>query len=89
MNEQRADAFATGTSAAAVLPTQTLNEVISKARDMGGIMSVCRSFNRAVENRYSVWNAFDRRKRWHTEGAAVVLAVAPSVPSITLTGTKL
>lgn len=45
MGDQRADTFADSTSAAAVLPTQTLNEVVKKARTMGGLMSVCRAFN--------------------------------------------
>ena len=45
MGDQRADAFASSTNAAAVLPTQTLNEVIKKARTMGGIMGACRAFN--------------------------------------------
>ena len=43
--EKRADAFNTVTSAAAVLPTSTLNEVVKKARTMGGLLSVCRSFS--------------------------------------------
>lgn len=43
--EHRADAFNTATSAAAVLPVSTLNEIISKARTMGGFMAEARSFN--------------------------------------------
>lgn len=84
MNEQRADAFATGTSAAAVLPTQTLNEVISKARDMGGIMSVCRSFNVPSKIAIPVGTPLTAAS-WHTEGAAVD-SVAPSVATITFDG---
>ncbi|MFR4700185.1 MAG: phage major capsid protein, partial [Christensenellaceae bacterium] len=84
MSEQRADAFATGTSAAAVLPTQTLNEVISKARDMGGIMSVCRSFNAPSKIAIPVGTPLTAAS-WHTEGAAVD-SVAPSVATITFDG---
>ena len=36
--EQRADAYSATTDTAAVIPTQTLNEVISKARTMGGLL---------------------------------------------------
>ena len=84
MSEQRADAFATGTSAAAALSTQTLNEVISKARDMGGIMSVCRSFNAPSKIAIPVGTPLTAAS-WHTEGAAVD-SVAPSVATITFDG---
>src|SRR5699024_8752342 len=43
--EQRADDFNTTGNSAAVLPTETLNEVISKARKDGGLLSVVREFN--------------------------------------------
>lgn len=43
--EKRADAFNTVTDSAAVLPTTTLNEVIGKAREMGGIIAEAREFN--------------------------------------------
>lgn len=66
--EKRADAFNTVTSAAAVLPTATLNEVISKARTMGGLLSVCRSFN--IPTKISVPVGTPSSKaNWHTEGA--------------------
>lgn len=84
MSEQRADAFATSTSAAAVLPTQTLNEVISKARDMGGIMSVCRSFNVPSKIAIPVGTPISAAS-WHNEGAAVD-SVAPSVATISFDG---
>jgi HK97 family phage major capsid protein len=68
--EKRADAFNTVTNAAAVLPTATLNEVISKARTMGGLISVCRNFN--VPTKISVPVGTPSGKaNWHTEGAAV------------------
>ena len=84
MNEQRADAFATSANAAAVLPTQTLNEVISKAREMGGIMSVCRSFNVPSKIAIPVGTPLTAAN-WHNEGAAVDSA-APSVATITFDG---
>lgn len=84
MKEQRADTYATSTSAAAVLPTQTLNEVISKARTMGGIMSVCRSFNVPSKISIPVGTPLDAAS-WHTEGAAVD-SVAPTVANITFDG---
>lgn len=68
--EKRADAFNTVTSAAAVLPTTTLNEVIKKARTMGGLLSVCRSFN--IPTKISVPVGTPSTKAaWHTEGTAV------------------
>lgn len=69
--EKRADAFNTVTSAAAVLPTTTLNEVISKARTMGGLLPVCRSFN--IPTKISVPVGTPTSKAaWHVEGAPVV-----------------
>ena len=68
--EKRADAFNTVTSAAAVLPTTTLNEVIKKARTMGGLLPVCRNFN--IPTNLSVPIGTPSSKAaWHTEGAAV------------------
>ena len=84
MSEQRADAYATSANAAAVLPTQTLNEVISKARDMGGIMSVCRSFNVPSKIAIPVGTPLDAAS-WHGEGETVESG-APSVVAITFDG---
>ncbi|WKY47856.1 phage major capsid protein [Eubacteriaceae bacterium ES3] len=68
--EKRADAFNTVTSAAAVLPTQTLNEVISKARTMGGLLPQCRSFNMPSKISIPVGTPTGKAA-WHTEGTAV------------------
>ena len=84
MSEQRADAYATSANAAAVLPTQTLNEVISKARAMGGIMSVCRSFNVPSKIAIPVGTPLDAAS-WHGEGETVESG-APSVAAITFDG---
>lgn len=70
MSEKRADAFTTSSNAAAVIPTQTLNEVISKARTMGGIMSVARGFNIPAKITVPVGTP-TTAAAWHTEGAAV------------------
>jgi HK97 family phage major capsid protein len=68
--ERRADAFNTVTSAAAVLPTTTLNEVIKKARTMGGLLPVCRGFNLPTNISVPVGTPATKAS-WHTEGQAV------------------
>lgn len=69
-SEKRADSFSTTTNSAAVLPTQTLNEIISKARTMGGLISNCRSFN--IPTNISVPIGTPSTKAsWHTEGTTV------------------
>lgn len=68
--EHRADAFNTTTNSAAVLPTQTLNEVIKKARTMGGLIGHVRNFN--IPTNISVPIGTPSSKaQWHKEGAAV------------------
>ena len=68
--EKRANQFDTMTSATAVLPTATLNEVITKARKMGGLIGVCRAFN--IPSKVSVPVATPTENAsWHTEGQAV------------------
>lgn len=68
--ERRADAFSTTTSAAAVLPTETLDQIIVKARQMGGLISVCRNF--AIPTNLTVPIATPSGKAaWHVEGSLV------------------
>ncbi|PEI37473.1 phage major capsid protein [Bacillus pseudomycoides] len=68
--EKRADAFNTTTNSAAVLPTTTLNEVIKKARTMGGLIGHCRNFN--IPTNISVPIGTPSNKaQWHTEGVPV------------------
>lgn len=68
--ERRTDAFNTTTNSAAVLPTQTLNEIIKKARTMGGLISNCRNFN--IPSNLSVPIGTPSTKAaWHTEGVIV------------------
>lgn len=68
--EKRADAFNTSTTASAVLPTTTLNEIVSKARTMGGLIAEVRHFN--IPTKISVPVGTPASKAaWHTEGVAV------------------
>ncbi|CCQ96592.1 Phage major capsid protein, HK97 family [[Clostridium] ultunense Esp] len=68
--ERRADAFNTTTNSAAVLPTVTLNEVISKAREMGGLISVARNFNLPAKVSVPIGTPATKAA-WHTEGTVV------------------
>jgi HK97 family phage major capsid protein len=68
--EKRADAFNTLSNSAAVLPTQTLNEVISKARKIGGLISVCRQFNVPANLAVPIGTP-STKAAWHVEGAPV------------------
>jgi HK97 family phage major capsid protein len=68
--EKRADAFNTSTNSAAVIPLQTLNEVVNKARMQGGIMSICRGFNIPANVSVPVGTP-SGAAAWHTEGASV------------------
>lgn len=68
--EKRTDSFSTTTNSAAVLPTTTLNEVIKKARKIGGLISSCRNFN--IPTNISVPIGTPSSKaQWHTEGQKV------------------
>lgn len=68
--EKRADAFNSSSDTAAVLPTETLNEIIRKAHKIGGLMAECRAFN--VPTKISIpVGAAGNKAAWHTEGAAV------------------
>lgn len=68
--ERRADAFNTTTDAAAVLPTTTLNEVIKKARTMGGLMAHVRSFNIPTKIAIPIGTP-STKASWHVEGDEV------------------
>lgn len=68
--EKRSDEFNNSTNAASVLPTTTLNEIIKKARTIGGLIAECRSF--AVPTKIAIPIGTPGSKAsWHTEGAAV------------------
>lgn len=68
--ERRSDAFSTTTSAALVLPTTTLNEIISKARTMGGLMGECRNFSIPTNLAVPIGTP-SQKAGWHTQGALV------------------
>lgn len=68
--ELRSSEFNNLSNAAAVVPTQTLNEIIVKARDMGGIMSLSRGFNMPANISIPVATP-GAAASWHVEGAAV------------------
>lgn len=68
--ERRADAFDTTSTAAAVLPTITLNEIVKKAGEMGGVIHAARSFNVPANLRVPIGTPAERAAR-HVEGAAV------------------
>lgn len=68
--ERRADSFNTTTNSAAVLPTQTLNEVIKKARTMGGLIGHVRNFNIPTNISVPIGTPHNKAE-WHTEGAKV------------------
>ena len=68
--EKRADAFNASSDSLAVLPTQTLNEVVKKARTIGGLLGECRAFS--VPTRVSIPVGTPATKAsWHTEGSEV------------------
>lgn len=68
--EKRADAFNTVTESAAVVPTQTLNEVVKKARTIGGLLAHVRHF--AMPSKIAIPVGTPSTKAaWHTEGAKV------------------
>lgn len=68
--ENRAAAFNTVTESAAVVPTHTLNEIVKKARTIGGILPHCRGFNMPAKIAIPVGTP-GTKAAWHTEGAAV------------------
>ena len=69
--EQRGtDAFNSATDNVAVIPTETLNQVIKKARTMGGLIAEARAF--AMPSKIAIPVGTPSSKAaWHVEGAAV------------------
>ena len=68
--ETRTDAYNTASNSGAVLPTQTLNEIIKKARTMGGLLGECRAFNMPTKIAIPIGTPSSAAS-WHTEAAAV------------------
>lgn len=68
--EKRQDAFITSATAPAILPTQTLNEIVKKARVQGGLLGECRQFSMPTKIAIPVATPATRAS-WHTETADV------------------
>lgn len=68
--EGRANNFNTATNSSAVLPTQTLNEVIRLAKKQGGLLAHVRSFNMPTKIAIPIGTPHDKAQ-WHTEGKLV------------------
>lgn len=70
VEKRAADAYTTSGNTPVIIPTQTLNEIISKARTEGGTLSIARAFN--MPSKIAIPVATPSAKAaWHTEGAAV------------------
>lgn len=68
--ETRNDAYNTSSNSGAVLPTQTLNEIIKKARTMGGLFAEARAFSMPVKISIPIGTP-STKAAWHTEADAV------------------
>jgi HK97 family phage major capsid protein len=65
--ETRTDTYTTSGNSPVVIPTQTLNEIISKARTEGGLLAKCRAFN--MPSKVSIVVATPSANAvWNTEG---------------------
>lgn len=82
--EKRSDIPTTSGDVPAILPTQTLNEIISKARTMGGLLAECRSFSLPSKIAVPVATPKDKAA-WHTEGVEVESEKAAPI-SVTFDG---
>lgn len=69
-DEKRSDAFNTLGTSAAVIPTTTLDQIMVKARDEGGIMGLARGFNMPSNIAIPVATP-GAAASWHTEGQKV------------------
>lgn len=68
--EKRSDTYTTSGNSPVVIPTQTLKEIISKARTEGGLLAKCRSFN--MPSKVSIVVATPSANAvWNTEGNEV------------------
>lgn len=68
--EKRADSFNTLSNSVAVIPTQTLNEVVKQARNTNGLYNEVRLFNVPSNLSVPVGTPTDAAS-WHIEGAAI------------------
>ena len=85
--EKRSDAYTTSGNTPVIIPTTTLNEVVKKARTMGGLMAEVRAFN--VPSKIAVPVATPASKAvWNTEGADVATE-QPSIAQVTFDGNEI
>lgn len=85
--EKRSDAYTTSGNTPVIVPTTTLNEVVKKARTMGGLMAECRAFN--VPSKIAVPVATPASKAiWNTEGADVATE-QPTIAQVTFDGNEI
>ena len=70
VEKRSGDEFNNSTNAAAVLPTTTLNEVLKKARTMGGLIAEARAFNMPTKISIPIATP-SANASWHTEGDPV------------------
>ena len=85
--EKRNDAYTTSSNTPVIVPTTTLNEVVKKARTMGGLMAECRAFN--VPSKIAVPVATPASKAvWNTEGADVATE-QPTIAQVTFDGNEI
>lgn len=85
---KRASEFNTATNSAALIPTQTLNEIISKARTQGGLLAECRAFS--IPSNVAIPVATPAtRASWHAEGAAVDSEKISTETSVTFAGNEI
>lgn len=68
--EKRADVFNASGDSLAVLPTTTLDEVVKKARTIGGLLAESRSFSMPTKIAIPVGTPATKAD-WHTEGKEV------------------
>lgn len=68
--ETRNDAYNTSSNSGAVLPTHTFNEILKKARTMGGLLGEARAFNMPTKISIPIGTP-STKAAWHTEASAV------------------
>jgi HK97 family phage major capsid protein len=79
--EKRADAYTTSGNTPVLIPTTTLNEIISKARKASGVLSIARAFNMPTKIAIPVATPSDKAS-WNTEGTTVE-SEKPTIASVT------
>lgn len=79
--EKRADAYTTSGNTPVLIPTTTLNEIISKARAEGGVIGIARAFNMPTKIAIPVATPASRAS-WNTEGQAVE-SEKPTIAQVT------